>query len=116
MLIERRPKHSLLYYRNALIVIGCFVFTFGVALVRGLGPLSMLWFLPLLFIDYSVWLMGASGHPPRRRLPHQTPASFDMQYEDVEFPSRDGLRLTGWYIPGRNRAAVILVHRAAGAR
>ena len=29
---------------------------------------------------------------------------------DVTFPARDGIRLVGWYVPGQNRAAVILLH------
>jgi uncharacterized protein len=29
---------------------------------------------------------------------------------DVTFPARDGVRLVGWYVPGTNGAAVILLH------
>jgi len=36
-------------------------------------------------------------------------------YEKVLFKSRDGLTLFGWYLPGRNRAALILVHGLNGA-
>ena len=71
-----------------------------------------------------VWLiLGAcviayiSTHPPRRRLKH-TPAVFGATYEDVQFLSRDGLTLSGWYVPARvaekkpakPRGAVILCH------
>jgi fermentation-respiration switch protein FrsA (DUF1100 family) len=34
-------------------------------------------------------------------------ADLGAQYEDVVFTTSDGLRLKGWYIPSRNRAAVI---------
>lgn len=35
---------------------------------------------------------------------------------DVSFPARDGVRLDGWYIPGRGRAAVIVAHGSHGNR
>ena len=35
---------------------------------------------------------------------------------DVTFPASDGVRLAGWYVPGRNGAAVILLHGSHGTR
>jgi dipeptidyl aminopeptidase/acylaminoacyl peptidase len=53
--------------------------------------------------------------PPRQRL-WTTPAQLGLPFEDVNFPARDGLRLSGWFIP-RKRATkrgpattIILVH------
>jgi hypothetical protein len=37
-------------------------------------------------------------------------------YESVEFDATDGLRLSGWYAPSRNGAAVVLVHGGGGDR
>ena len=37
-------------------------------------------------------------------------------YRPVTFPSADGLRLAGWYVRSRNRAAVVLVHGGGGDR
>jgi uncharacterized protein len=37
-------------------------------------------------------------------------------YETVQFDSSDGLRLSGWYTPSRNGAAVLLVHGGGGDR
>jgi poly(3-hydroxybutyrate) depolymerase len=37
-------------------------------------------------------------------------------YEQVGFESTDGLRLSGWYVPSQNRAAVVLVHGGGGDR
>lgn len=37
-------------------------------------------------------------------------------YEDVTFESTDGLELSGWYVPSRNGAAVIVVHGGGGDR
>ena len=37
-------------------------------------------------------------------------------YEEVTFPTSDGLTLSGWYIPSRNGAAVMAIHGAGGNR
>ena len=37
-------------------------------------------------------------------------------YRPVTFTASDGLRLSGWYVPSKNRAAVILVHGGGGDR
>lgn len=39
-----------------------------------------------------------------------------LAYQPVSFQSSDGLRLSGWYVPSRNRAAVVLVHGGGGDR
>lgn len=38
------------------------------------------------------------------------------EYQTVSFTSSDGLELSGWYHPSRNRAAVIVVHGGGGDR
>lgn len=45
-----------------------------------------------------------------------TPASVGLSYRDVEFPTPDGVRLSGWYVASRNRAAVALLHGAGSTR
>ena len=37
-------------------------------------------------------------------------------YQNIDFESSDGLRLSGWYAPSRNGAAVVLVHGGGGDR
>lgn len=56
-------------------------------------------------------------HPPRQPL-WANPMDAGMSYEDVEFPARDGLRLSGWFIPATTApaATVILLHTWTGAR
>lgn len=41
---------------------------------------------------------------------------FGFNYEDVSFETSDKLRLSAWYIPSYNRAAIILVHGSTGNR
>jgi uncharacterized protein len=48
------------------------------------------------------------------RKPIGAPPSAD--YRDVSFESTDGLLLSGWYAPSRNRAAVVLVNTSGGHR
>jgi uncharacterized protein len=44
-----------------------------------------------------------------------TPAARGYPYEDVVFESRDGLKLTGWYLPASNaRFTVLFCHGNAG--
>lgn len=40
-------------------------------------------------------------NPPKQAL-WSTPADLGMPYEDVQFPARDGTRLSGWFIPGQS--------------
>lgn len=41
-----------------------------------------------------------STHPPRKPL-KRTPAQFSAAFEEVQFPSRDGKSLSGWFLPAR---------------
>lgn len=64
--------------------------------------------LALFFTRMLVW-------PPRQPL-WETPADYGLPFEDVQFPARDGLRLSGWFIPGKNDSqddkstTIVLVH------
>lgn len=45
-----------------------------------------------------------------------TPAEVNINYEVVTFTSEDQVTLSGWYIPSRNRAVVIVLHGYGGNR
>jgi fermentation-respiration switch protein FrsA (DUF1100 family) len=45
-----------------------------------------------------------------RPLPTETPANYQLPFEDVTVTTADGLRLVGWYVQGRNGATVIVQH------
>lgn len=52
--------------------------------------------------------------PTRQRL-WAVPSDAGLEYIDVEFPARDGLRLSGWFVPAKNgeaspKPAIVLVH------
>lgn len=44
------------------------------------------------------------------------PAPPSATFEPVEFRASDGPRLSGWYVPSKNRAAVLVVHGGGGDR
>lgn len=45
-----------------------------------------------------------------RNLPEETPANYDLPFENVVVTSSDGLKLVGWFIPAQNGAVIILQH------
>lgn len=57
-------------------------------------------------------------NPPRQPL-WTSPEDYGLPYQNLEFPARDGLRLSGWFIPleGRGRApTLVMVHGWPGNR
>ncbi|MEP7135685.1 MAG: alpha/beta hydrolase [Chloroflexota bacterium] len=45
-----------------------------------------------------------------RELPDETPAKYNMPFEDVTVTSPDGLKLVGWFVPSQNGAVIIMQH------
>lgn len=69
--------------------------------------------LVVLFMAYD----AASHWTHRARsLPDATPAQYGLEYEDVQLVTEDGLRLAAWYVPSRNRAALLVLHGLGGNR
>jgi pimeloyl-ACP methyl ester carboxylesterase len=63
--------------------------------------------LILLLHAGFAWLLIRPAHTPVCCV---VPSDWGAAYEDVSFTVADGIRLSGWYIPSQNRAAVILLH------
>ncbi len=109
-------KHSWLYYRNLCFQIAAFIFATAALLFGLRRPIDFVWAVPLLLIFWQFRMIFSSVHPRRAAmLMFAAPALSKLAREAVSFDSRDGLRLTGWYVPGQNRAAIILVHGLGGA-
>ena len=53
--------------------------------------------------------------PSNHRVPRPADA-VALGLRDVTFQSHTGARLSGWYVPSRNRAAIILTHGSGGDR
>ncbi len=64
-----------------------------------------------LLILASAWLFYISIRPPKI-VSSITPRDLNMPYEQVSFPTVDGLTLRGWFIPSEKKAAktLILLH------
>jgi uncharacterized protein len=67
----------------------------------------------VVFFEIAMPILFAYGytHFGRSFVPQ---AHLGVSYEDVTFETADGLKLAGWYVPSRNRAAVIVL--PAGGR
>ena len=61
-------------------------------------------------------------HPMSERIeaglwpPDQTPADFGRDFEEVSTVTEDGLKLTGWFLPGENGATIMIQHGSPGGR
>jgi pimeloyl-ACP methyl ester carboxylesterase len=67
-----------------------------VLVIFGIGP-------PL-----TAWSLIHSGtRPPDRQL-KDSPAEYQVQYEDVVFDARDNVMLSGWFIPPTGKKAIII--------
>jgi len=73
------------------------------------GAVVVQWFV------VPVLTAGLVINAPRRDAPAATTLGLPGA-RDVSFRARDGVRLDGWYIPGRGRAAVIVAHGSHGNR
>ena len=45
-----------------------------------------------------------------RELPDETPADYNLPFEDVTVTNPDGMKLAGWFIPSENGAVIIMQH------
>ncbi len=45
-----------------------------------------------------------------RNLPDETPADYNLEFEDVTVTNPDGMKLAGWFIPSENGAVIIMQH------
>ena len=73
--------------------------------------LALVWFV-LFPLTVAVF---ATNRPPGD-LGTATPASYGLAYRNVAFRTADGVRLSAWYIPPRNGAAVLLLPGAGSTR
>jgi len=79
-----------------------------------------LWFAPLALVVLLSLFSMAQGTmlalTPRTSLGSSTPGDLGLRYEEVAFSTSDGVRLSAWFLPGRNGAAVITVPGAGSTR
>ena len=69
--------------------------------------------LVFFFLAYPLLLAVDYLAKPRQAIDAQ---ALQLPHRDVTFPATDGVRLSGWYVPGTNGAAIVLVHGGGGDR
>jgi uncharacterized protein len=101
---------------------GLFLLIWGaVALVRAMPGWWRLLAIPAALVLFQFVLLpltvafGAANVPPGP-LGTGTPARYGFAYQDVAFRTADGVRLSAWYIPSRNGAAVVLLPGSGSTR
>lgn len=121
--------HALKHDGGPVLLLGLVVLVVG-AVLLGLVAVVVLratsgwWRLPValgLLVVTAVlvlpsWAAFYAAFPGRPALGAATPADRGLTYRDVDVRTPDGVRLAGWYVPSRNRAAVVLRHGAGSTR
>jgi fermentation-respiration switch protein FrsA (DUF1100 family) len=86
------------------------------SLLGGVTVGKILWGILLLYL-FLAFSRAVRGTSPRRFPVYENdPERLGFQYEEVDFPSRDGLTLSGWYVPSQNKATIVLCHGYGGNR
>lgn len=76
----------------------------------------------MLIGAFAAWMVASyavaykSVHPIKHKN-HRTPAMLNLPYENVSFPSTDGVRLSAWFVPANeSRGVIIACHGYPGNR
>ncbi|WP_456403364.1 alpha/beta hydrolase [Hydrogenimonas sp.] len=64
---------------------------------------------------YPVWVVHRQTLGHHERIEHD-PSEWGAPFESIEHTAEDGVRLKGWWIPGRSHKAVLLIHGNRGSR
>jgi len=109
------PGLILLAAGIALLVVGTVWLFRGVRRWRRLLaiPAALLWiYYVILPLTVAVYVT----HPPPTEVGSRTPGDLGRPYRDVTVPTEDGVRLSGWYLPSSNGAAVVALHGSGETR
>lgn len=93
----------------------------AVALVRAMPGWRRLLAIPaawivLEFALFPLTMAAFATNQPPGSLGSATPAGYGLAYRNVAFRTADGVRLSAWYIPGRNGAAVLVLPGSGSTR
>lgn len=81
-----------------------------------IGVIVIVLVVGLLLFTRSIAVDTISQPPEERPEIVQTPGDLGLVYEDVSVVNEDGLRLTGWFVPGTNGATIMAAHGNPGGR
>jgi pimeloyl-ACP methyl ester carboxylesterase len=85
-------------------------------LLRRVTFWKVVWGVLLLYLFLAISRAIRGTGPMRLPVYENDPQRLGFQYEEVEFTSRDGLVLSGWFIPPENGAIIVLCHGFGGNR
>jgi pimeloyl-ACP methyl ester carboxylesterase len=68
----------------------------------------------LILVYYPLTVSLIATNTPRVDLGAAVPSDWGLVFEDVTFPTPDGVDLSGWFMPGSNGAAVVILHGGGG--
>lgn len=88
---SRRPRWRRILKRVVITLV-----IIAVVLVFGVFPFGL-----------AMLVTGAKTRPMDRNLT-ETPATFGAQFKDVEFQTSDGVKISGWLVPSRDKRATIV--------
>jgi pimeloyl-ACP methyl ester carboxylesterase len=69
----------------------------------------------LTFLYYPLTVALIATNTPRVDIGASRPSHLDLVYEEVQFSTPDGIRLSGWFMPGSSGAAAVLLHGGGGS-
>jgi dienelactone hydrolase len=69
----------------------------------------------LVLVVVVMPLVLAANYVSKPRAPISE-AALGLPHERIAFPASDGVRISGWWVPGTNGAAVVVVHGGGGDR
>lgn len=73
-------------------------------------------FVILQFVVVPLFGAVVITNVPPDTVEQPTPADHGLTYEDVSFVTSDGVTLSGWYVPSRNGAAVVVLAGSGSTR
>jgi alpha-beta hydrolase superfamily lysophospholipase len=106
----------------ASLLSGLILLTMGTAsVVRGIPGWRRLLVIPtaviaIFYVFAPVTIAVYMTHVPPTMLGGNTPADRGFAYRDVAVSTTDGVELSGWYVPSRNRAALVVIHGSGSTR
>lgn len=116
---EARPiKRGIRYYLFLLLLLAWGIL-FLLAASSALTSLSIPAVLAsglLLYLGFVMRNVYRSLNPVRTIVHFDPLKELGLDFKDVSFPSRDGVMLSGWFMPSRNGGTVVLTHGIGGNR
>jgi pimeloyl-ACP methyl ester carboxylesterase len=71
--------------------------------------------IALILVYYPITVALIATNTPRVDIGTALPSDYGLTFEEVTFNTLDGIVLSGWFMPGSNGAAVVLLHGGGGA-